>query len=145
MTFLSSLRQKKYQRGFTLLELLVVISIIAILIALASVSFTTAQKKSLNARRRGDMKSVQNTFEQYYAANSSAYAACATMASGFSTGSLPADPKNISPYTYTFTCDTTAQTYCVCARLENENGNSSDSSCTFVSSGGTFFCVKNLQ
>lgn len=52
--------------GFTLLELLVSISIIGILISLASVSYSSAQKKARDSKRQGDLKSIQNAMEQYY-------------------------------------------------------------------------------
>ncbi len=45
--------------GFTLFELLVSISIIAILTAMVSLSYSVAQKKARDARRRQDMESVQ--------------------------------------------------------------------------------------
>ncbi|MFZ1721320.1 MAG: type II secretion system protein, partial [Microgenomates group bacterium] len=47
------------QSGFSLLELLVVISIIAILVAMGVAGFTTAQRKARDARRSGDLKAIQ--------------------------------------------------------------------------------------
>ena len=133
-----------WKKGFTLLELLVVISIIAILIGLSSVSYTTAQKKSRNSKRRGDIKAVQNAFEQYNSINTGYVANCTTMAVSLPTG-LPTDPKNSAPYTYSFSCPDTVS-YCVCADLETELGNSDTSSCTYTG-GGTksYFCVSQLQ
>ncbi|HSW90060.1 MAG TPA: type II secretion system protein [Patescibacteria group bacterium] len=134
----------KKRNGFTLLELLVVISIIAILIGLSTVSFTTAQKKARNAKRRGDMKAVQNAFEQYNSVNGTYNATCDTMASGSLSAGLPLDPKNVAPLTYAYTC--AASTYCVCANLEAETGNSDSSSCTYSGVGTkSYFCVSNLQ
>ena len=57
----------KRKNGFSLLELLVVISIIGILIAISAVGFTTAQKRGRDARRRGDLKAWQDALEQTYA------------------------------------------------------------------------------
>lgn len=140
------LRKQNHQKGFTLLELLVVISIIAILIGLSTVSFTTAQRKSRNSKRRGDMKAVQNAFEQYYASNNSytSGGSCATMAAALSNG-LPTDPKNTSPYTYTFSCSSDSA-YCICANLESETGNSDTTGCTYTGSGTkSYFCLSQLQ
>lgn len=53
-------------RAFTLLEILVVIGIIAILVSLGAVSYSTAQKKSRDAKRKSDLKAIQNALEQYY-------------------------------------------------------------------------------
>ncbi len=57
---------KIFKRGFTLLELLVVIGIIGLLVGLGAVSFSTAQKKARDAKRRGDVQAHKNAFEQYY-------------------------------------------------------------------------------
>jgi prepilin-type N-terminal cleavage/methylation domain-containing protein len=54
-------------KGFTLLELLVVIGIISILVTMGFSSYSTAQKKARDAKRKGDMKAIQNSLEQYYA------------------------------------------------------------------------------
>jgi len=59
------------KKGFTLIELLVVISIIGILISLGAVSFTTAQKKSRDTRRKSDMKQIQTALEQCYSLQAS--------------------------------------------------------------------------
>lgn len=56
-------------RGFTLIELLVVISIIAILMAVATVSYTNAQQKSRDNKRKSDLKAVQQALELYFQQN----------------------------------------------------------------------------
>jgi type IV pilus assembly protein PilE len=130
--------------GFTLLEILVVISIIGILIAIGAAAFSTAQKKGRDARRRADIKQYQSAFEQYYSANDG-YGTCAVMESGF-VGFAPTDPKTGAGYDCTV--DATNTAYCVCATLDNtSSGNASGGAagaCTFVS-GGTDFCVESLQ
>lgn len=139
--------RRKTQSGFTLLELLIVISIIAILIAVSSVSYTVAQKKTRDSKRRGDMKNVQNAFEQYNAANGSVYSTnCDTMATG---GGLaagkPDDPLSPTVH-YTYSCSSTS-TYCVCATLEGSGtGNATSTSCAYgTGSGANYFCVSQLQ
>lgn len=52
--------------GFTLIELLVVISIIAILTTVATVSYTDAQKKSRDSKRKADMAAIQQALEVFY-------------------------------------------------------------------------------
>ena len=130
----------KNQKGFTLLEILVVISIIGILIVLGAAAFSVAQQKGRDARRRGDLKAMQNAFEQYYAASGdSEYDTCENMAAQFSTGSLPMDPKGGD-----YACLGTTTGYCACAQLDDTTGgNSTNPSCTYGT--GEYFCVSNLQ
>lgn len=136
----------KKSLGFTLLELLVVISIIGILVAVGTTSYSTAQKKSRDARRRGDMKAVQSAFEQYYAREGAYDTDCATMADAETLpAGLPSDPKPTEAYV--FNCSTNPNfDYCACGQLENEAGNSDDTDCTYDKSGDeSYYCVSNLQ
>ena len=53
-------------KGFTLIELLVVISIIVILISMGITSFSTAQRKAGDAKRKADLREMKISLEQYY-------------------------------------------------------------------------------
>lgn len=141
--------KKRASWGFTLLELLVVVSIIGILIAISSAAFSTAQKKSRDAKRQGDIKAMQSAFEQFVAQNLNSYgASCAAMTTLNGTsilpGGLPTDPKTGSAYT----CTASTTGYCACATLELGGGNSSTTDCTALtapSSSNTYYCLGNLQ
>lgn len=142
--------KKNFLEGFTLLELLVVISIIGILIALGTVSYSAAQKKSRDAKRRADIKSLQNGFEQYYS-QSGRYCQNTTELGTMFSGSLPVDPKTGNSYDFGFdTVSPVGEAYCVCASLEIANtGNAygrSGTTCTFSGTGNkNYFCAQNLQ
>lgn len=54
------------QKGFTLVELLVVISIIGILATITMASLNAARAKSRDVRRKQDIESIQTALEMYY-------------------------------------------------------------------------------
>jgi prepilin-type N-terminal cleavage/methylation domain-containing protein len=139
--------KNKKNKGFTLFELLVSISIIGILTALASVAFSGAQKKARDARRMEDIKLVQIAAEQYYSQNNYSYPSNDTTPwSGSDQNILdvfPKDPKTDVNYTYAYTLAT--NTYCVCALVESSNNANSGASCNFAAVTKTYFCTKNQQ
>jgi prepilin-type N-terminal cleavage/methylation domain-containing protein len=53
----------KNQKGFTFVELLVVITIIAVIFAAGVVSYTTISMNSRNARRSSDLEAVRQALE----------------------------------------------------------------------------------
>lgn len=127
----------QHKKGFSLLELLIVISIIAIMITLGISSYSTAQKKGRDSKRKSDLKDVQSALEQYYSVCGNIYPIPTNFYSqGIICNSptiailpnLPSDPRGITSYSCS-SCNTTS--YTLCASLETEN----------VSS----FCVSNLQ
>ena len=136
------------QAGFTLLELLVVISLIGLLVGVGTVSYTSAQKKSRDSRRKSDLKAVQSAFEQYYSDSSAVYPKDQTEAATALVGGLPTDPKNTGTYVYTVQYDATdGAAYCACGLLESDSGNASalPGSTTCSWGTGSYFCVSNLQ
>ncbi|MBI2020053.1 prepilin-type N-terminal cleavage/methylation domain-containing protein [Candidatus Daviesbacteria bacterium] len=62
--------------GFTLVELLVVISIIAILAVIGLTIYTRAQQAARDARRRADIEAIAKAMEQYKVINSSYPTGC---------------------------------------------------------------------
>lgn len=63
---------RKSVRGFTIVELLIVIVVIAILAAITIVAYNGVQKRALNTARLTEVEAWQKQFLLYYAANGSA-------------------------------------------------------------------------
>ncbi len=134
----------KYQvsrNGFTLLELLVVIGIIALLVSFATVSYNAAQIRTRDARRKADLNSMKDSLEQYYAANSFVYPTTCSTASTYLKGTWPV----VDPGTYSYTQSCTATTYCICAQMETTTGGNSSSNVCGWAANSTYYCVANLQ
>jgi prepilin-type N-terminal cleavage/methylation domain-containing protein len=60
---------KSKQKGFTIVELLIVIVVIGILAALVVTTFTGIQKKGRDTERQTDIKAIHGQVEAYYAQN----------------------------------------------------------------------------
>lgn len=122
---MKNFKNMKSRLGFTLLEMLIVIGIIGVLVGLGTASYSTAQRKSRDARRKGDIKIIQNSLEQYYSICGYAYPTAASSYSSViclspSTAILnpaPNDPKTTTPYPCT---GCTGSSYSICASTESE-------------------------
>lgn len=60
------MQKKSKQKGFTLLELLVVMAIMSLLVGLGLRTFGSVQQKSRDGRRKQDMQSISKALELYY-------------------------------------------------------------------------------
>lgn len=64
--YLNYQHRNRWQRGFTLVELLVVMAILGLLTTVGLASFRTARLKSRDAQRKHDLGQIQEGLEMYY-------------------------------------------------------------------------------
>ena len=126
-------------KGFTLVELLVVVSIISILATVGISTFSNLQKSSRDAKRKSDLVITQSVLEQYRA-DQNFYPAALSFGGALTSPdgkrtyitTLPVDsqvndPEGLHQYHYVaspLSCDNSAPdklctTYCLDANLEN--------------------------
>lgn len=132
-------------KGFTLVELLIVVGIIGILLAVTSTAYTLAQRRSRDTRRITDMKAIQSAFEQYASDHNGAYPnATSDVTATYLPAGIPSDPKTKVAYTG-ISFNAPGYEYCACAALETTNGgNASNAQCSFIINSA-YFCVRNVQ
>jgi len=136
------------RKGFTLIEILIVVAIIAILASIVLVGLGPTQQSGRDARRLSDLHEIQNGLELYFnkcggypgagtaacgaalpaaaaypaTAGASVYGAVATAlnASGVVGTNLPQDPSTGGTYYYAVPSDSALNsTYVLGAKLEN--------------------------
>ncbi len=64
---LKNLKRKNNQKGFTLIELMIVIAIIGILAAIAIPQFSAYRAKGYNAGALTDVRNLKTDLDAYYA------------------------------------------------------------------------------
>lgn len=135
------------QKGFTFVELLVVITIIAILATAVTSAYSTIQKRSRDSRRKSDMTVMKGALEELFTATG-AYDTTCSDASGYLQGSWPTDPRTGVAYTSSY-CD--ADSFYLCADMEiNGTGNATTKAtnangASLAWGAGNYYCVANSQ
>lgn len=97
------LARRSSQKGFTLVELLVVISIIGVLATLVLLQLGTARAKARDAKRISDINQLRSGVEQYFEENGGRYPDAITTAElGTYMTTIPTDPLTGDPYDYSY-------------------------------------------
>ena len=103
----------KSQKAFTFIELLVVITIIAVLMAIATVTYSSTMTKSRNAKRVADIQSIRSALEicrsedGYYPTTINYGSGGVSCLSSVALTTTPLDPKNTGSYIYSYSRPTT--------------------------------------
>lgn len=118
---------KNTKTGFTLIEILIVVAIIAILASVVLVGLGPTQQAGRDARRISDLSEVQNGLELYYNAKGqypapsvgtwSAGLASTLEGANLGINSVPSDPSSNRSYQYWYSAGQTS--YVLGAQLEN--------------------------
>lgn len=129
-------KSKNNPSGFTLIELMVVISIIAFLSVIGVAAYSNAQKQARNSRRQADVESIATALEANFNSITGKYpAVVCTATTIFASGKCPTPPTVNTNYIGIPAGEVAI--YEVCADLEG-TGSTSDAS-------EKDFCRKNQQ
>ena len=126
---------KKYMKGFTLIEMLMVVAIIGILASSILIGLSGARSKARDTRRITDLKNAQTALELYYS-KYGVYPSrnpgsdeiwtwdevidiLTSSETGLKISKVPKDPINNNEYTYQYATD--GQNYILGAKLETKD------------------------
>ena len=135
------LQQTAYSTGFSLVEIMIVISILGIVMAGSFTAYTATQRNSRDARRQTDMENLRQALELYRADNGT-YPVTgggswtnAVDLSGLLVpvyiNKLPSDPRTGNPvYRYQATDLSSGRYYGYCVGAALESSSSAQLSCT---------------
>jgi len=137
------------QKGFTLIEVLIVVSIIGLLTSATLIGLGSFRGAGRDARRLSDLRQIQNGLELYYAKYgeypaSQGWEASLTGA-GIGVASVPKDPNTSTSYSFSSE-NCTNGSYILAATLEEKDrtsriyNDSAESDCG-IQCAGQLYCI----
>jgi len=121
--------------GFTLTELLITVSIIAILVTIALAAYSTINKQSRDTKRKNDLEQIRSALEMYKADNGfypavnvdGTFGAASNLAATLTptyVALIPSDPLSTQIYGFEVLNAVGANYYgyCLCTKLESQSG-----------------------
>lgn len=113
--------------GFTLFELLVTVSIIAVLTAVAVVSYGGLNKKTRDSRRAADLEKIRISLEAARQIGYS-YPSALVGLTGEYLDKIPTDPKGVG-WTYYYRVGGAGVGYTLCAQMEDLGSTNTSTGC----------------
>ena len=129
------------KKGFTMVEIMIAVSIIALVQGLMVTSWRGQILKGNDAARKGDLSHIKTAFEEYYNDNAcypalTALSTCGSPALSPYLSKVPCDPTTKQPYQYLALDGDVCRGYRVLAKLENK----SDPAITTLGCHGDLAC-----
>lgn len=109
----------KYRQGFTLIEMMIVITVIAILVGVLLPSFRGTQDEARTQRARAELRTIATAMESYYIHNSNAFPTEVqtltqlTSATPRIISSVPDDPFRSGSNDYSYQLSSNSQYYVI--------------------------------
>lgn len=136
---------RKISKGFTLVELLVVMAILGVLVTMIATGFRSSQARGRDAQRKSDLKQISSALELYYSDYSKYPDTFPSSGDQFTDGktiymkAVPGDPSKGHSYVYRVVDTPANQKFQLFARLENTEDKNINSTIT-QSCGSSGLC-----
>lgn len=116
----------KQKTGFTMIEMLIIVTIVGIFATLGVVALQSSQTRSRDAERKADLEKIKVALEEYYNDNGcyppeGTFDSCGSDAMSPYLAAIPCDPRSGEPYLYEPLAGATCSGYRMFGVLEDED------------------------